>query len=552
MKTLALFVSTIMITQFSAAQLPDFTLGLHDGGPAFDQGNGIASDKMGSIITTGSFVDSATIGDSAFTSLGGPDGFLAKYDSDGGFLWAKQLGSSGSVLPNGVTTDGFDNIIVVGDFRETIDLGDTTLTSAGDFDVFLAKYDKEGTLLWARRMGGTAGGDNGLEVAADDAGNVAVTGLYWISAAFGDTTLTSVGLSEDIFVAKYTASGQFLWAASAGGPGFVDEGHSVAIHTDGSVIISGRFNQPEATFGDTTVTGRGGFIAKYDSDGRFVWVRPAVSTGVRATITDIGIGDDGSVYGVGYFPDTVVIGSTTLVSGGGNDTFVLRLDEDGALLYVNQISGSDPVFGLTLSMGASSEFFTVAGYFSGTIEFGDTSLSLLSSQTGGFMAAYTLGGFVSWAVRASEQAGFNVIRDSDSQGNGALLFVGVFRSNMAFRDTTFFTRGVEDVFVSRLNTDGTVGVETTSQIPEAYSLSQNYPNPFNPSTTIEFSLPATAIVSVKVFNTLGEEVAVLVSQELSAGSYRYQWDAALQSSGVYFYQIRAGSFKATKRMVLVK
>jgi hypothetical protein len=451
-----------------------------------------------------------------------------------------------------VTTDGSDNIIVVGDFRETIDLGDTTLTSAGDFDVFLAKYDKDGTLLWARRMGGLAGGDIGLEVAADEAGNVAVTGYYWISAVFGDTTLTSVALSEDIFLAKYTGSGQFLWAASAGGPGFVDEGHSVAIHTDGSVIISGRFNQPEATFGDSTVTGRGGFIAKYDSDGRFVWVRPAVSTGLLATITDIGIGDDGSVYGIGYFPDTVVIGTTTLVSGGGNDTFVLRLDDTGAPLYVDQITGSDPVFGLTLSMDASSEFFTVGGYFSGTIEIGDTSLSLGSSSTGGFMAAYTLGGFVDWAVPANEVAAFNIVRDSDSQGTGAFVFTGVFRSRMAIGDTTFETRGVEDVFVSRLNTDGTVGVETTSQKPETYSLSQNYPNPFNPSTTIEFSLPAAEFVSIKVFNTLGEEVATLVSQELSAGSYRYQWDAAQQTSGVYFYQIRAGSFKDTKRMVLVK
>ncbi|MCK5573788.1 MAG: SBBP repeat-containing protein, partial [Bacteroidetes bacterium] len=396
MKTLTLVVG-IMMTQIAWAQLPDFTLGLHDGGPAFDQGNGLTSDNTGNLITTGTFVDSATIGDSAFTSFGGPDGFLAKYDRDGTFLWARQLGSTGSVLPNGVTTDESDNIIVTGSFRETIDLGDTTLTSVGDFDVFLAKYDKDGTLLWASRMGGIAGGDEALEVAADNMGDIALTGYYFLSASFGDTTLTSVALSEDIFVAKYTGSGQFLWAASAGGPGFVDEGHGVAIHSDGSVHISGRFNGPEATFGDTTVTGKGGFIAKYDSGGRFIWVRPAVNTGIRCTITDVEIGDDGDVYGVGYFPDTLVIGGSTLVSNGGNDTFVLRLNEDGTLLYVDQIAGSDPVFGLTLSLDESSSYFTVAGYFSGTIEIGDTTLSVSKSQIEGFVAAYSLGGFPSWA-----------------------------------------------------------------------------------------------------------------------------------------------------------
>ena len=85
-----------------------------------------------------------------------------------------------------------------------------------------------------------------------------------------------------------------------------------------------------------------------------------------------------------------------------------------------------------------------------------------------------------------------------------------------------------------------------------YSLSQNYPNPFNPTTTIEFDLPKTSEVSLKVFNILGEEVATLVSDWLSAGSYSYEWDAIHLASGVYLYRLQAGKNTEIRKMILLQ
>ena len=83
-------------------------------------------------------------------------------------------------------------------------------------------------------------------------------------------------------------------------------------------------------------------------------------------------------------------------------------------------------------------------------------------------------------------------------------------------------------------------VESPSDdLPTHFSLNQNYPNPFNPSTTISFSLPSQSFVSLKVFDALGREVATLVSEEMSAGSYSRQWNAATMSSGIYFYRLQA-------------
>lgn len=94
--------------------------------------------------------------------------------------------------------------------------------------------------------------------------------------------------------------------------------------------------------------------------------------------------------------------------------------------------------------------------------------------------------------------------------------------------------------------------ELSTGIPSKFTLDQNYPNPFNPTTKIKFSIPADENVSLKVFNVLGQEVATLVNQQMKAGSYSFDWNAASLSSGVYFYRIEAGSFNQTRKMMLLK
>lgn len=89
-------------------------------------------------------------------------------------------------------------------------------------------------------------------------------------------------------------------------------------------------------------------------------------------------------------------------------------------------------------------------------------------------------------------------------------------------------------------------------IPSAYSLKQNYPNPFNPSTRIEYSVPMKSLVTLKVYNSLGQEVATLVSEEQEPGRYAANFDASRLSSGVYLYTLQAGSFAESKKMTLVK
>jgi hypothetical protein len=128
------------------------------------------------------------------------------------------------------------------------------------------------------------------------------------------------------------------------------------------------------------------------------------------------------------------------------------------------------------------------------------------------------------------------------------------------------TGGVFRAQISALAT----GVKESTELPNVFHLSQNYPNPFNPSTTISFGLPSKSFVTLKVFDALGREVSVLVSQELTAGTYSQQWNSAGLPSGVYFYRLsavpsaqrdlvptngwngQAGTYSETRKLVLVK
>jgi hypothetical protein len=97
-----------------------------------------------------------------------------------------------------------------------------------------------------------------------------------------------------------------------------------------------------------------------------------------------------------------------------------------------------------------------------------------------------------------------------------------------------------------------VSVEDDYQLPVEFSLQQNFPNPFNPVTTIRYSIPKESDVSLVVYNTLGEEVAVLVNESKRVGNYEVEFDATTLTSGVYFYQIKAEDFVQVRKMILLK
>jgi hypothetical protein len=106
--------------------------------------------------------------------------------------------------------------------------------------------------------------------------------------------------------------------------------------------------------------------------------------------------------------------------------------------------------------------------------------------------------------------------------------------------------------VFRFRTSQSTSTGRAEDLPTEYSLSQNYPNPFNPVTTIQFALPVSGHVVIKIYDMLGREVATLIDEDMPAGRHTVPWDASNDASGVYFAHMLSGPFEQTRRMILIK
>ncbi len=177
------------------------------------------------------------------------------------------MGGSYDDVANGIAIDGSGNSYVTGFFEETSMTFDTiTITGSGNSEIFIVKYDAAGNALWARSIGGNMI-DAGNSIASDSNGNSYVTGAFQSdSITFGSTTLTNAGI-YDIFVAKYDPLGNVSWAKSVGGTNS-DAARDICVDNLGNAYVTGSFQSPSITFGSMTLTNTGVvdiFVAKLSS-----------------------------------------------------------------------------------------------------------------------------------------------------------------------------------------------------------------------------------------------------------------------------------------------
>jgi hypothetical protein len=323
-------------TALAAVQVPWAT---QAGGGDVDNGNAISTLPDGSSIVTGEFRGTTTFGSTTLTNAGSTDVFVAKVDASGSYVWATQAGGSLFDYGQGISTLPDGSAIVIGRFQGTATFGSTTLTSAGaSTDVFLAKVNPSGAYVWATQAGGSLS-DIGYGISTLPDGSAVVTGSFRGPATFGTTTLTSAG-DDDVFVAKVDASGSYVWATQAGSSSD-DVGKGISALPDGSAVVTGYFQSTATFGSTTlTSTGDADvFVAKVDRSGTYVWATRAsgssddVGYGISAL-------PDGSSTVTGYFQGTATFGSTTLTSAGNQDVFVAKMDPSGAWVWATPAGGA--------------------------------------------------------------------------------------------------------------------------------------------------------------------------------------------------------------------
>ncbi|HLK44761.1 MAG TPA: hypothetical protein VKT18_02175, partial [Acidimicrobiales bacterium] len=368
------------------------------GGASDAQACAAAAFQDGGAVVTGYFTGTAMLGTTFLSSMGGKDVFVARYNADGSLAWATSAGGSGDDAGLGVAAFADGSCVVTGYFTGTATFGTTTLTSGGGRDAFVASLKADGTLSWAVSAGGT-GDDSGQAIAGFLDGSVTVVGSFSGTASFGSSaSVTSTG-GTDVFVARYSIGGKLLWVRGAGGSGD-DAALGVSIRPDGNSIVTGSY-QAGATFGAISLpssSGTSAFVACYRTDGVVAWAQSIAATG-DVSGASCACFPDGSCAVTGRFSGSASFdASTTIVSAGGTDAFLARYAKDGTLVWAlpGGGTGDDSASSVAAFPDGSA---VVAGSFHGSATFSSTTLG---SQGGAdaFLACYDATGALVWAKSA--------------------------------------------------------------------------------------------------------------------------------------------------------
>ncbi|WP_158497726.1 DUF4347 domain-containing protein [Magnetospirillum gryphiswaldense] len=414
-------------------------------------------------------------------------------------------GNGGAATGNSMAVDGSGNVYTTGYFSGTVDFdpaGGTTynLTSTGGNDIFVQKLDATGALVWAVTMG-AAGADVGRGIAVDGSGNVYTTGHFSGTVDFDPATGTTNNLTSaggiETFVQKLDANGALVWAARIG-LATSDTGTDIAVDGSGNVYWTGGYNNSDYV------------VQKRNANGAVVWSK-LTSGGGTELGNGIAVDGSGNVYTTGYFSGTIDFdpgaGTTyNLTSAGGTDTFVQKLDANGALVWARAMGGVGADVGKGIAVDGSGNVYTT-GSFTGTGDFdpgAGTTYNLTSAGgTDTFVQKLDATGALVWA-RAMGGAAADT-------GTGLAVGSSYVYTTGSFTGTADFDPGA--------GTRNLIGGAGTNAFVSRLDLSGNFVVVNNsPTGAVSVSGTATQGQTLTGSNTLADADGL--------GAVSYQWQSS--------------------------
>ena len=376
----------------------------------------------------------------------------------GAHLWSYNFGGTGSTdsaITTSVAVDGSGNVVVTGNFQGGAYLGGAPLVSSGGQDIFVAKYSATGVHLWSQRFGSTAD-DYGYSVAVDSSGNIVVTGSFIGTVGFGGGSLTSDGSGfSDIFIAKYSPTGSHLWSKRFGDTGN-DRSADITVDSSGNIVVTGAF-VGTVDFGGGALTSASG-----TND---IFVAKYTSAGAHVWSKSFGsTGDDrgngvavdsgGNVVVTGYFTSAVDFGGGALTSAGLKDIFLAKYSATGTHVWSKRFGGTSLESGNAVGIDNSGNI-VMTGHFYGTVDFGGGPLSRPSAADV-FVAKYAPNGTHQWSkVLGGTIASDNAVGMSVAvDGSGNVAITGYFQGSADFGGGTLISVASQDMFLAKYGPDG--------------------------------------------------------------------------------------------------
>jgi len=477
------------------------------------------------ISTFSQLLYSQPIDTSWTTIIGGADddfGHFAEQTSDGGYIltgWTKSFGTGLNDIWL-VKTNSSGDTVWTKTFGGVNDENSSCVhqTGNGDYIIF-GETDSFDPVYWKAWLIKTnqSGDTSWTKLIGENRHYFIQSGLVLFSGnlVFVGYTKESGAGEEDIWIVNTDEYGDTLWTETFGGSGN-DLSSTIQQTNDGGFIISASTNSFGAGNYDA-------WLIRTDFKGDTLWTKTYGGTDTDHA-SDVKQTDDNGF---------IIVGSTRSFGHANNynDIWLIRTDFKGDTLWTK-------TFGGDLSDGALSVQQTEDGGFliagSLGIDLFNRDIWLIKTDSSGdSLWTRTLGG-----------PNWDIARSMEPTSDGGYILCG-----------DFYSAGTNNYEIWLLKTEpdpNSVELEYINSSQGTFILKQNYPNPFNPTTTIEFSVPESGFVELKVYNPLGEQVGLLINEYLSAGNYKATWDAKDKPDGVYMYRLTSSSSSQIKKMILLK
>jgi len=374
---------------------------------------------------------------------------IAHAGSTPSHFWSERFGGMSDDVVRSAAVDPDGNIVLVGTIYGTANLGGADLVASGYSDVFVAKYTPSGQHIWSKRYG-DVGADFGQDVAIGSSGEMYVIGTFHGTVSFGTGSVTSFG-GEDVFVAKLLGNGDQSWAQHFGGT-TDDEGMAIAMHGNG-IAFAGGFTGT-AAFGGASVASTGvfdAFVARFTTGGAHTWDAHYGSSAINDAGDAIAIDASDNVIVAGHFGGTVNFGGSALVSAGSFDMFLAKYNSTGVHQWSKSFGSSGIEYVYDIAADASSNVILL-GSFTNTVNFGGGN-RVSAGLHDVVVAKYNSAGTHQWSNRfgsTSDDYGYDAATDA----GGNVYALSNFNGTVDLGGGPITSTGSSDFLLAKYNSAG--------------------------------------------------------------------------------------------------
>jgi hypothetical protein len=416
-------------------------------GQGYDEILDLEIDNTGNVFITGQIEFTTHFGGCSLNSAGIHDIFVAKYDPAGNVIWAKRAGGPGGDKGYSLTLDGSGNIFVTGEFEETAEFDGIQVSTTAANNLFIAKYDGAGNVLWVKTVETHSNSSRGYAINCDASGNVYISGTFEDKAYFDGNYLFDTEGETDIILLKLDTDGNFIWAKNMGGSDS-DKGYGIEIE-GGDLYMTGYFTDDADFSPSVSLNGNGAndfFIAKFDLSGNLIWAQNGGGNdddkGYSVTVNS-----NGNIVCTGEFRDNASFGNSTLSSYGHGDMFVVAYDNMGNKIWVVQGGGVGEDLGRHIKHDNAGNLY-VGGNYAGTSTYGSLQINGFGSGDASLISYDANGNtlFAKGYGSSQNDCGRSVAVDV----NNNIYFSGEYWDQITFDNTTITAQMLFDGFIVKL------------------------------------------------------------------------------------------------------